>query len=90
MFGEPRLEPDWVNDAEWEENMYLECEAEVDSHPEGVECNKDCAPEDGNHVCGFSGEISVSCVGQRTYSAYYSCPQCGDDGYKEMESGSDW
>lgn len=85
MFG-PRLEPDWVNDSEWEEPIYIECEQDVDAHPEGVECNESCAPEDGNHLCGYSGEVEASCVGQRQYTAYYTCPWCGIEGQKELDS----
>jgi len=34
-----RLEPDWVDDSEWDEDNNLDCEQEVAAHPEGVECN---------------------------------------------------
>lgn len=77
MFSEPNLEPPWVNDSEWEENLDVECEVEVDSHPDGVACNEQCAPEDGNHMCSFVGTVSATCVGQTSYTAYYTCPQCG-------------
>jgi hypothetical protein len=86
MYGEPRLEPDWVNDSEWDEDLNIDCEEEVESHPEGVECNDYCAPEDGNHLCGFSGDVNASCVGQATYTAYFACPQCKTEGQKEMDS----
>jgi hypothetical protein len=86
MFG-PSLEPDWVNDSEWEEEITIECENEVTSHPEGVECSEDyCAPEDGHHFCGFSGEVNASCVGQGQYTAYYTCPRCGTGDEREMDS----
>lgn len=80
------LEPPWVNDREWTETGLLECENEVDSHPEGVACNDSCAPEDGNHLCGFSGDVEYECVGQMTYSAYYECPQCGYQDYLEKDN----
>lgn len=84
------LEPGWVNDREWEEEDWLDCETEdVDGHPEGVECNEHCDPASNSHVCGFSGEVMFSCVGQTSYTAYYECPWCGSDGYKEKENG-DW
>jgi hypothetical protein len=87
MYGEPRLEPDWVNDSEWDEEINIDCEVEVASHPEGVECSDDyCAPEDGNHMCGFSGDVNASCVGQATYTAYFTCPRCKTESQKEMDS----
>lgn len=86
MYGEPNLEPDWVNDSEWDETIYIDCEEEVESHPEGVECNKHCAPEDGGHLCGFSGDVDASCVGQASYTAYFTCPWCKMESQKEMDS----
>ena len=85
-----RIDPPWVDDHEWEQEEYLDCENDVDSHPEGVECNDSCAPEDGNHMCGFSGDVLMSCVGQRTFSAHYICPWCGDENYLEKEGGDDY
>lgn len=80
-----RLEPDWVDDREWDEDNNLECEQEVAAHPEGVECNEHCAPEENAHVCGFSGEVNMSCVGQETYSAYYMCPWCKFEDYLQLD-----
>ena len=79
------LEPDWVNDSEWDEDIHLDCEQEVAAHPEGVACNDNCAPEDNAHACGFSDEVNMSCVGQETYTAYYICPWCKHDDYIEKD-----
>lgn len=79
------LEPPWVNDQEWEETGEINCEQEVDAHPEGVKCNEHCEPNENSHLCGFSGEVEFSCVGQATYSAYYKCPQCGYEDYLEKD-----
>lgn len=70
------LEPSWVNDREWEQEIYYECEAE---------------DEEGTPQCDFAGEIMMSCVGQSSFTAYYECPKCGTDGYLEKYSdGGDW
>ena len=86
----PGLEPDWVDDVEWDSEFHLDCEQDVESHPEGVECNDSCAPEDDAHMCGFSDKVVMHCVGQRSFSAYYTCPSCGNEGYFDLESGDDY
>jgi hypothetical protein len=43
-----------------------------------------------NEGCNFSGDIEFSCVGQASYDAYYECPDCGTDGYKEKYNDGDY
>jgi hypothetical protein len=74
MFGPP-LEPDWVDDEEWEGIFCIEfCETEVDSHPEGTNCSDYC---DEYHLCGFGGDIEATFItGRSGGTAYYTCPDC--------------
>lgn len=75
---EPRIEPDWVNDEEWESTFFIQvCEEEVDAHPDGIECNGGCDPAYDNHMCGFGGDVPATYVGGRYGgTAYYTCPDC--------------
>lgn len=82
-------EPPWVDDREWEEDNDFDCDNDVEHNPDGTQCNDFCLQDEGYHACGFSGTITMSCVGQGTYTAYYTCPQCGADGYLEKEYAED-
>jgi hypothetical protein len=68
------------DDQEWEENIEPTCEAELDHAPDGHMCNDNCEPSEDNHMCGWNGIVTASCVGNEDeYTYYWTCPECAVD-----------